>query len=131
MSRPTAPSAPWRRWKPGCPDATGWTSIACWCRSASTSAPVPGRVAAPARCSTCAGRPGLPITVDGGRRLLLQRPEPGEGIGRVAAAHVRRRLEAAADRRPLRPPEQPAAVVVGELHAADTGRLAERHARYR
>src|SRR5690606_26054701 len=118
-------------WKPGCPGATGWISIACWCRSASTSAPAPGRAAAPARCSTCAGRSALPITVEGGRRLLLQRPEPGEGIGRVAAAHVRRRLETAADGRALWPPEQPAAVVVGEVHAARSGWLAERHARYR
>src|SRR5262249_29621033 len=46
----------WRRSSGCCRPGTGWRSTRCWSRSASTSAPVAGRDARPARCSTCAGR---------------------------------------------------------------------------
>src|SRR5215213_8009040 len=67
-------------------------------------------------------------------KSMLRRGEPLQpgqvriGMAGGAAAHLLAGPEPRADRRPIRLSEDPAAVVVGELHAAHARRLALGHA---
>nr|GEU28127.1 hypothetical protein [Tanacetum cinerariifolium] len=70
-------------------------------------------------------RPSL--TAVGRRRRPLQVSEPPHRIGAAVAAHLQRRLQAAAKRRALGAAEDQAALVVAQLHAAHAGRLAMGH----
>lgn len=79
------------------------------------------------RCSAGEGS-GL-SRARGGQRI--QPLQPVQGLAAAAAAHVCRRPERDADRRPLGQAKQLAAPRRIELHASHAGRLAVGHAGYR
>ena len=60
--------------------------------------------------------------------LPLQQRQISQRLGRALPAHLRRRPQAAADRRPLTRPEKATAVLGSQLAAAHPGRLPLRHA---